>query len=141
MPEEPTRLKRPFPKAKSARSPFADGLLFVDVDDIKVVFVPIVQWGAIRIRGRIEGAAGVVDLAFARPARQKNPDDLPNAKEYTTSEPAASGTAWVDDVEFTLDITAAEHVGENWLRIALDPAAAAEVIFFDVMGTNLGQSS
>ncbi len=140
--EKPTRLNRPYPEAKSARSPFEpNDTNFVDVSDIKVVFVPIVQWGSIRIRGQITGAAGAIGLEFARPARELDPAALPGASEafvYTVDQPAADGTAWVDGVEFSLEISAAEHQGENWLKVTLDPAAGADIDFFDVSGVNLG---
>ncbi len=139
--EAPLRLNRPFPKAKSAKTPFGEALNFVDGNQIEVRFIPIVQWGAIRIRGRIDSDAGVIGLEFARPSRQKDVDDLPNALVYGAGQPAVNGFAWVDDVEFVLDITAAEHVGENWLKITLDPAGGADIVFFDVSGENLGQGS
>lgn len=139
--EKPARLKRPFPKAKSARSPFGEELNFVDGNQIEVRFIPIVQWGAIRIRGLIDGAAGSMAFEFARPARQKDVDNLPDALVYGAGQPAIDPTAWVDGVEFVLDITAAEHVGENWLKITLDPADGSDIIFFDVSGVNLGQGS
>lgn len=138
--EKPRRLKRPFPQAKSARSPFESDPEFIDgtAASTKVTFVPIVQWGAIRIRGLIDSAAGVIGLEFVRPARQKDVDDIPNALVYGMAQPAADGTAWVDGVEFSLDITAAEHIGENWLKITLNPADGSDIIFFDVSGVNLG---
>ncbi|MCK5653190.1 MAG: hypothetical protein KAJ42_17515 [Gemmatimonadetes bacterium] len=140
--EKPTRLKRPFPEAKAARSPFEPAdTNFVDVSDIKVVFVPIVQWSSIRIRGQITGAAGSMGFAFARPNRALDPAQLPgasNAFVYTVDQPAIDATAWVDGAEFSLEISEAEHQGENWLRITLDPAAGADIDFFDVSGVNLG---
>ncbi len=142
--EKPTRLKIPSPDARSARSPFepedtnfADGTAASD----KVVFVPVVQWGQIRIRGRITGAAGVMGFEFARPNRALDPAALPGASVafvYTVDQPAIDGTAWVDGVEFSLEITAAEHQGENWLKITLNPAAAADIDFLDVSGELLG---
>ncbi len=141
--ESPRRLKRPFPKAKSARSPFESEPNFPsgDPEDTKVTFVPIVQWGSIRIRGQITGAAGAIGLAFVRPARQKDPGSLPDALVYGVDQPAVDGTAWVDGAEFSLEITAAEHQGENWLKITLNPAGAADIDFFDISGVNLGQGS
>ena len=138
--ESPRRLKRPFPQAKSARSPFDSDPNFADGtdDSTKVTFVPIVQWGGIRIRGQITGAAGAIGLEFVRPARQKDPGDLPNALVYGVDQPAVDGTAWVDGAEFSLDITEAEHQGENWLKVTLNPADAADIDFFDISGVNLG---
>ena len=142
--EKPTRLKLPSPDARSARSPFepndtvfADGTPASD----KVVFVPIVQWGQMRIRGRITGAAGVMGFEFARPNRAIDPALLPGASEafvYTVDQPAINGTAWVDGVEFSLEITATEHQGENWLKITLNPAAAAVIDLLDISGELLG---
>ncbi len=138
--ESPRRLKRPFPQPKSARSPFDSDPNFPsgDPEDTKVSFVPIVAWGSIRIRGQITGAAGVIGLQFARPARQKDPGDLPNALIYGVDQPAVDATAWVDGAEFSLEITAAEHQGENWLKITLNPAGAAGIDFLDISGVNLG---
>jgi len=115
--------------------------VFADASDIKVVFVPIVQWGDMRIRGRMTGNGGTVGLKFARPKRQLDPALLPGASEafvYTLDQPAADGTAWFSAVEFFLDITAAEHAGENWLKITLDPAAGGVIDYFDISGTLLG---
>lgn len=136
--EQPRRLKRPYPEAKSARSPFGEALNFVDTNQIEVRFVPIVQWGAIRIRGLIDGAAGVMGFEFARPARQKDVDNLPDALVYGVDQPGIDGTAWVDGVEFSLEIPASEHIGENWLKITLNPADGSDIVFFDISGENLG---
>ena len=139
--EKPFRLKIPSPDARVARTPFPDGEVFADAADIKVVFVPIVQWSDMRIRGEITGAGGAVGLEFARPKRQLDPALLPGASEafvYGLDQPAADGTAWFSGVEFFLDITAAEHVGENWLKLTLDPAGAATLLFLDISGTLLG---
>lgn len=142
--EKPFRLKLPSPDARSARSPFEpEDTVFADgtAASNKVVFVPIVQWGQMRIRGRITGAAGTMQFRFARPNRALDLGDLPgesNAFVYGEDQPAIDGTAWVDGVEFSLEITAAEHQGENWLKILLDPAAAAAIDFLDVSGELLG---
>lgn len=148
MPEKPFRLKRPYPQAKSAISPFEpDDTNFADgtAASNKTVLVPIIAWGAIRIRCQITGAAGSVALSFARPNRATDPASIPAgptvAFVYTAGQPAADPTPWVDGVELVIDITAAEHVGENWLKIVLDPAAAADIDFFDVSGVNVGQGS
>ena len=139
--EQPHRLKIPSPDARVARTPFPDATVFADASDIKVVFVPIVQWDDIRIRGRMGGSGGTVGLEFARPKRQLDPAALPGAAEafvYTEDQPAADGTAWFVGVEFFLDISATEHVGENWLKITLDPAGAGVIDYFDISGTLLG---
>ncbi len=142
--EKPTRLKIPSPDARSARSPFEpNDTVFVNdmVEDIKVVFVPIVQWGQIRIRGRITGSTGTMNFEFARPNRAVDPAQLPgfsHAFVYTVDQPAIDGAAWADGVEFSLEITAAEHQGENWLKIRLVPGDPAVIDFFDVSGELLG---
>lgn len=142
--EKPTRLTLPSPDARVARSPFEpEDTNFPDGTDAstKVVFVPIVQWSQMRIRGRITGAAGAIGVEFARPNRAKDPAALPGAAVafvYTVDQPAIDGTAWVDGAEFSLEITAAEHQGENWLKITLNPAAAADIDFFDISGELLG---
>ncbi|MCK5652041.1 MAG: hypothetical protein KAJ42_11715 [Gemmatimonadetes bacterium] len=142
--EKPFRLLLPSPDARVARSPFEpEDTNFPDGTDAstKVVFVPIVQWGQMRIRGRITGAAGVMGFEFARPNRALDPAALPGASEafvYTVGQPGIDGTAWVDGVEFSLEISAGAHQGENWLKITLNPAAAADIDFFDVSGELLG---
>ncbi len=142
--ERPHRLLLPSPDARSARSPFEpEDTNFPDGTDAstKVVFVPIVQWSQIRIRGRISGAAGVMGFEFARPNRALDPAALPGASEafvYTVDQPGIDGTAWVDGAEFSLEITASQHRGENWLKITLNPAAGADIDFFDVSGELLG---
>ena len=140
MAEKPTRLKQVKPRTHGAKSVLADGFVIPDTDPI-VRFVPIVQWRDIRIRGQISDAAGVVLLEFARPHREIAPGSPPDAFVYTAAQPAASGTAWVDGVEFSFDVTAAEHVGEAWMKVTLTAAAAVIVDFLDVTGTlhGLGQ--
>ena len=142
--EKPTRLKLPSPDARSARSPFEpEDTVFADGTpaSTKVVFVPIVQWSQIRIRGRITGAAGAMGFEFARPNRALDPAQLPGASVafvYGVDQPSIDGSPWVDGVEFSLEITAAQHQGENWLKITLDPAGAAVIDFLDVSGELLG---
>ena len=145
MPKDtPHRLILPSPDARSARSPF-EGLdpNFASgaSEETKRVHIPIVQWGQIRIRGQITGGIGAMGISFPRPARQS--DGPPVFFVYSMAQPAINNTAWADGVEFSLLITAAEHVGENWLRIALNPSGGgggpAQVLdFLDVSGTLLG---
>ena len=142
--EKPTRLKIPSPDARSARSPFEpNDTNFADGSpaSTKVVFVPIVQWSNIRIRGRITGNATFMGFEFARPNRALDPALLPGASEaktYNEDQPAIDGNASADGVEFSFEITAAEHQGENWLKITLNPDGAGDIDFFDVSGTLLG---
>ncbi len=138
MAEKPTRLKIPSPDARSARSPFKDGTALASGADVRDVFVPVVQWGSMRVRLRITGAAGILGFAFVRPARQPAPDNAIDAFPYSVDQPAINGGAWVDGVELSLEISEAEHQGENWLRIRVDPAAACVIDFFDISGVLLG---
>ena len=146
MPEKtPHRLILPSPDARSARSPFDSDPSFASgaTEETKRVFVPIVQWGQIRIRGRITGGGGSMQFQFVRPARQRASPGSTFARIYGFAQPAIATSAWADGVEFSLLITAAEHVGENWLRITLNPpggagGAAQEIDFLDVSGTLLG---
>jgi len=115
----------------------------VDPED-EVRFVPVVQWGAIRIRGRLTGGAAILDVKFARPNRAIDPATLgfgtgPQALTYGVDIPAIDGTVLADGVEFSLDITEAEHQGENWLRIKLDSMTNSDALdFLDVSGELLG---
>ena len=94
-----------------------------------------------RIRGRITGDDGFIGVQFARPNRALDPAALPGASEafvYTVDQPAINGTMWSNATEFSLEITAAEHQGENWLKISLDPDDASVIDFFDISGELLG---
>ena len=142
----PHRLTLPSPDARSARSPFEGGDTNFPSgasEFTKRVSIPIVQWGQIRIRGRITGGGGSMQFQFVRPARQRASPGSTFARIYGFAQPAIATSAWADGVEFSLLITAAEHVGENWLRIALNPSGGgggpAQVLdFLDVSGTLLG---
>lgn len=113
----------------------------VDPGDV-ASFVPIVQWSSIRIRMRITGSGGSIGLEFARPARQKKPNTSGLAFVYTVDQPSVDGTSWVDGTELSLEITAAEHQGENWMKVTLSPTDDGAVLdFFDISGVNIGQGS
>lgn len=120
--------------------PMTDG---ADPED-EVRFVPVVQWGAIRIRGRLTGGTAILDVKFARPNRAIDPATLgfgtgPQAFTYGVDIPAIDGTVLADGVEFSLDIPAAEHQGENWLRVKLDSMTKSDALdFLDVSGELLG---
>jgi hypothetical protein len=133
MAEKPTRLSLPKPYTRAARHLLDDGFAIPDTTPI-VRFVPVVQWHQMRLRLRITGAAGVVGVKFSRPAREIAPGSPPDSFVYTVDQPAIDGTAWVDGVELGLEVTAAEHHGENWLKIILTAAAACVVDFIDISG-------
>ncbi len=146
----PHRLMLPSPDARSANSPFEGGDTNFPSgasEFTKRVHIPVVQWGQIRIRGRITGGVGTVQILFERPNRALDPvlvaADLRRELTYSLGQPAVQTTPWSDGVEFSVLITAAEHVGENWLRIQLNPSGggagpAQDIDFFDVSGTLLG---
>jgi hypothetical protein len=138
--EKPPRLKLPQALASSAKNVLADGFVIPDTTPI-IRFAPIVQWRQMRLRLRITGAAGVVGFEFARPHREIAPGSPPAAFVYTAAQPAIDATAWVDGVELSLDVSAAEHHGENWVKITLTAAAACVVDFIDIMGDLHGQST
>ncbi|MCH7891009.1 MAG: hypothetical protein IH921_05845 [Gemmatimonadetes bacterium] len=117
--------------------------------DDEVRFVPIVQWGKIRIRVEmlsstpdILGGSGVLGVAFVRPNRALDPALLPGAAEafeYTLDQPAIDGTVLNLGSEVSLDITAAEHQGENWLKITLGSFTKSDGLgFLDISGELLG---
>lgn len=135
--DKPTRLKIPSPDARSARSPYPDGFVLAASPAVDR-FVPVVQWGQMRIRLRITGDTGILGFHFARPARQHAPAGPQAAFVYSVDQPAINGTGWASGVELSLEITAAEHQGENWLRIRLDAAGACVVDFIDISGELLG---
>jgi hypothetical protein len=90
---------------------------------------------------RITGSDGVLGVEFARPARDKEPNTDGLAFVYTVDQPDTNGLGWTDGSEISVEITAAEHQGENWLKITLSPTDDGAVLdFFDISGVNLGQS-
>ena len=138
MAEKPYRLKLPSPDARVARTPVPDGTVILAAEPF-VVFVPIVQWSSIRIRGLITAQAGTIGVEFARPARNVDPAAPTDAFVYTADLPAIDATAWVAGTEFSLEISATEHQGENWLKLTLDAAVdGATVSFLDISGVLLG---
>lgn len=139
MAQQPYRLKLPSPDARVARSVFEEGRTIL-VAAPAVVLVPIVQWGKIRLRGRISAQAGTIGVHYARPARDVLPTTTgDNAFVYTVDVPTINGTAWVAGTEFSLEIPDTEHFGENWLRLTLTAGVDGAVVdFFDVSGELLG---
>lgn len=138
MAESPFRLLLPSPDARVARTPVPDGTV-INTADPFIVLIPIVQWSSIRIRGQISAQAGTVNAEFVRPARNPDPSDPTQAHVYGSDQPAVDGTAWLAGTEFTLEITATEHQGENWLKVTLTPDVdGATVDFFDISGVLLG---
>ena len=114
--------------------------------DSEVTFVPIVQWGQMRIRARLDAAigtgAGTLGTLFARPNRALDPALLPGASEafvYTVDQPAIDGSALADGAEVSLEITATEHQGENWLKLDVAVTnSSMEITFLDIGGELLG---
>lgn len=107
--------------------------------DAEAVFIPVVQWSSMRIRLRVTGSAGVINAEFARPAGEKEPNTDGTAFVYTEDIPAIDGTAWVDGVELSLEITDVEHQGENWLKLSLTSDSEAGVVDFgDISGELYG---
>lgn len=119
-----------------------------------LAFVPIPQWGSMRIRVKITGDFGFLGAQFARPARQKAPlgEPLivfdPNADEnafiYTLDQPAIDDTFLGDGVELSLEITGygapvPEHAGENWLKLSVSTEEPDNVVldFCDISGVLL----
>ncbi len=103
-----------------------------------VAFVPIVQWGKIRIRLQVTGADGTLGVEFCRPARNKVAS-TGLALVYGEDQPAIDASAFVDGVELSLEITDTEHQGENWLKLTLSATDDGAVLdFLDISGELLG---
>jgi len=113
-------------------------------------FVPIVQWGSMRIRARITGDFGEIRTQFVRPARNKNPLGEPfpaldpqaddTAFFYELDQPAIDATFLTGGSEVSVEIPATEHIGENWLKLSVstrDPAITV-LDFCDISGVLLG---
>lgn len=142
MAEKPYRLKLPSPDARVARSVVPEGTSILIAEPF-VVFVPIPQWSSIRIRGLIADQAGTINAQFVRPAREEDPATPDLALVYGADQPAidaaGAGTAWVADTEFSLEITAVEHQGENWLKLTLTADVDDAIVqFLDISGVLLG---
>ena len=148
MAEKPYRLHRPHPEARAAIALFGkeEGQSFNTTEPL-ITLVPIVQWSSIRIRVRVSAQAATLNVAFARPNREAEPRATPatdsklDAFLYTADQPAIDGTALVAATEQSLEITAAEHQGENWLRVEIVPSVNGMVLdFCDISGVLLGTS-
>jgi len=108
-------------------------------DPAAVAFVPVVQWGQMRIRVRITGSTGTLGVQFARPARQVAPGTGVDAFVYAADVPTINATALADGVEQSLEIPATEHIGENWLKLTLEVGSSAALLdFLDISGELLG---
>jgi len=142
MADKPYRLKLPSPRARVAIGDAVAPQGPFNIADPIVMWVPIATWAEVRIRGLVTGQAGTVGLEFGRPARQLDAADVVTPKLeyiYTVGQPAADGTAWVAGTEFVLNITATEHIGENWLKVTLTATVnGATLVFLDVSGVMLG---
>ncbi len=92
-------------------------------------FVPIIQWGGIRIRVQQTGEFGELKAQFVRPARDRAPLGQPPAVVdpqaddkaffYTLGQPAIDATFLGNGTEVSVEITASEHQGENWLKVSV----------------------
>lgn len=140
----PYRLRVPTPKARVARQVVPDATVLTDAGGAVLVRVPIWAWSSIRIRGRITGNTGTLGFQFARPKSERNPDQATSIAPfvYTADQPAIDATAWVSGTEFSLEISATEHQGENWLLVTLTKTAGADatVDFLDISGVPIGNS-
>ena len=113
-------------------------------------FVPIIQWQGIRIRVQQTGDFGELRAQFVRPAREKGPLGEPlvaldpqaddKAFFYTLGQPAINETFLGNGTEESVEITASEHQGENWLKLSVstrDPDLSV-LNFCDVSGVLVG---
>ena len=127
---------------------FGAGFLSFGTDGVEA-FVPIIQWDGIRIRVRITGDFGEIRTQFVRPARQKAPLGQPfplidfqadeDAFVYTVDQPSIDELFLSNGVEFSLEIPASEHQGENWLKLNVsteDPSITV-LNFCDISGVLL----
>ena len=113
-------------------------------------FVPIVQWGSIRIRVQQTGDFGELKAQFVRPARNRPPlgESLlvvdPQADDraffYELDQPAIDATFLGNGTELSLEIPASEHIGENWLKLSVSTRRPdiAVLNFCDISGVLLG---
>lgn len=113
-----------------------------------IAFVPIVQWGSIRIRAKITGSIGQLLAQFVRPGRNVAPLGEPTIQDpnaddeafhYGLDQPAFNPVVLLDGTEVSLEIPATEHIGENWLKLTvstLDPPGTV-LDFCDVSGVLL----
>jgi len=112
-------------------------------------FIPIVQWGSIRIRVKISGDFGELRTQFVRPARNKAPLGEPfpaidpqaddHAFFYAEDQPSIDETFLTEGQEFSLEIPASEHNGENWLKlnVSTENPAITVLDFCDISGVLL----
>ncbi len=113
-------------------------------------FVPIIQWGGIRIRVQQTGDFGELKAQFVRPAREKAPLGQPapafdpqaddKAFFYTLGQPAIDATFLGNGTEVSVEITASEHQGENWLKVSVSTRRPdlAVLDFCDINGVLVG---
>ena len=113
-------------------------------------FVPIVQWGSIRIRVQQTGEFGELKAQFVRPGRNVAPlgepfpaldpqgDDL--AFFYEVDQPTIDATFLGNGTEVSVEIPASEHIGENWLKLSVSTRRPdlAVLDFCDISGVLLG---
>ena len=113
-------------------------------------FIPIVQWGSIRIRVQQTGEFGELKAQFVRPARNRNPLGEPFpafdpqgdglAFFYELDQPTIDATFLSNGVEESLEIPASEHIGENWLKLSVSTRRPdlSVLDFCDISGVLLG---
>jgi hypothetical protein len=113
-------------------------------------FVPIVQWGSIRIRAQVTGGFGELKAQFVRPARNRPPLGEPlvvvdpqgddKAFFYSLDQPAIDATFLGNGTEVSLEIPASEHIGENWLKLSVSTNDPDNTVldFCDISGVLLG---
>ena len=128
---------------------FGAGFLSFGTDGVEA-FVPIVQWSSIRIRVKITGQFGEIRTQFVRPARNKAPLGEPFPAEdpqaddkaffYSLDQPSIDELFLTEGQEFSLEISASEHVGENWLKlnVSTENPAITVLDFCDISGVLLG---
>ena len=82
------------------------------------------------------------DVVPAATAMATSDQGSVSAYEYTTGQPTTAQLILVADTEGILPVIAADHAGENWLKVTVTPASAAAILrFLDINGVNVGTYS
>lgn len=117
--------------------PFLEGEVLTQADEPHVRAVPINQWGAIRNRILITGGNATLNWLFGRVTKGAAGTDNPDIVAYgaAVDQPAIDGTLITGGVEVGLEVTDAEHQGEEFAVVTLDSLTAdVTVSFFDITG-------